>query len=157
MSAVLSIGRAGRLSTAEMIEEIHAYMVELVRLIQYSKERILGIENATHLHIHLFDSSFTASLMNSRRIVAALEDRIESLKTYMLSPDPANTKKAAELIRSDLIMPCDAMNAVLSAENIPPLPAERIQQELEGILTSSENMIRESGLAVYGVKKHGVR
>jgi hypothetical protein len=155
--AVRSISRADRLSTAEMIEEIHAYAVELVHLIQCSKERILAIENATHLHIHLFDSSFAASLMNSRRIVAALEHRIEKLKIYMLSPDPVNTRKAAELLRSDLIMPCDAMNAVLSTENIPSLPADGIQQELESILSSSENLIRQSGLAVYGAKKHSLR
>lgn len=156
--AVRSISSTDRLSTAEMIEEIHAYAVELVRLIQYSKERILAIENATHLHIHLFDSSFAASLMNSRRIVAALEYRIEKLKTYMLSPDPVNTRKAAELLRSDLVMPCDAMNAVLSAENIPSLPAERIQQELESILSSSENLIRQSGLvSAYGAKKSSLR
>ena len=129
------------LSTPDVLQEVHAHGHMITILIKRTKERIKEIDEAAEGRTHLFDGSVAKALINIKRIIGALENRLERLRALAIPTNTAGLIKAKSMIVSELVIPCDAINSLINAEQLPSLPPDKWENTIDTMLSFAEEAI----------------
>lgn len=131
------------LSTPDLLQEIHVHGHMIAVLIRDSKERIQRLDTMAADRMHLIDGKVFKAMTNARRIIGALENRLERLKGLTVPSNTPSLIKARSLICSDLVIPCDAVNALLSSEELPALQPVEWQPTINKLLDFAEQELQD--------------
>ena len=106
----------------------------LVQLIHSSRTRIEAVEREMIDHMASVSPEGQKNLTAARRIVGALERRLEILNSYLYKGAQADLYSAYKLLSSPLVLPNDCVNKLISEADIPPIPPAEIKPMLEQLL-----------------------
>ncbi len=133
---------AGELSLSELKELFDAKQLHALHFVGQSNKRIAELESQMNKWVHLMDSEIIHAVVDVRRILSALEKRVESVKTKTDLEDAQSLNWAIELMDSKLIVAQDAVNTLLNSTEIPPLSSEQWEAKVEQLLSKTEEHIR---------------
>ena len=119
-------------------------------LLTRSKDRMVLLEESMRDRVHLVDSDLLKSLIRAKRIIGALEKRIEQLHACAAS---GNLRQGALLLNAELEVPSDTVHALMESEAIAPLPSHKWAQSLEKLLGYAE---RKAGELDQKIRKSAV-
>jgi hypothetical protein len=119
-----------------IFSEIERGADHLAHLIAIARGRIELIEREMIDHLAIVDADGQKSISTVRRIIGALEQRLDKLNQYLHDNSHVELAAAFRLLSSPLVIPNDFVNKLISEENIEPIPVAEIQPVLNHLLTS---------------------
>jgi hypothetical protein len=131
------------LSVSDLAQIIHRHGQALSDLITESKSRLTAVQSQMMDRMLSTSPEYTNSVVDVRRIIGALESRLDKLLEYGKDPSSALMIKARKLINEELIIPCDAINALISSQDLPSLPPEQWEITLDRLLTRAEKHLKK--------------
>ncbi len=131
------------LSIPDLTQLVHRHGKALSDLIRESKSRLVAVQSQMIERMLSTSPEYTNSVVDVRRIIGALESRLEKLLDYSEDPRSGRMLKVRTLIQEDLIIPCDAVNALISSGELPSLPPEQWEPTLDRLLTRAETHLKK--------------
>jgi hypothetical protein len=131
------------LSVSDLAQIIHRHTKALSDLITESKSRLMAVQSQMMDRMLSTSPEYTNSVVDVRRIIGALESRLDKLLEYSEDPRSALMIKARKLVKEELIIPCDAVNALISSQELPSLTPEQWEPTLDRLLTRAEQHLKK--------------
>jgi hypothetical protein len=131
------------LSIAELLNEINALERKNIELINKSRDRMHDVERLMENRIHLISSDTIKAHINAKRIIGALERRLERVRDLVATSNIPELAKALRLLESDLVVPSDTMNTLIGTDQIPSVASGKIKTTLERLLSAAEHSLKE--------------
>ncbi|MCB0343828.1 MAG: hypothetical protein KDD66_01855 [Bdellovibrionales bacterium] len=114
---------------------------KLTNLIRVSRDKLVDLDGKIMKNMSRMTSAETNALISARRIVRALETRLQELNAFLLYRAGNTVEQAEELMRKNLVIPSDPMTTVLDATPIRPLRPSDWKGTLEALFSRVEAKI----------------
>jgi hypothetical protein len=137
-SQTISDEIAESVSIPDLMQEIHGQGFTIKGLLKRYRIRIGELEASVGGNPDFKDSELYGTLIDARRIIGALEARLSRLHDVLLSHEPKELLKGREMIRQPLVIPRDAVNALISTSDLPTLPPNKWEETLDRLLSQAE-------------------
>jgi len=115
--------------------EVERSAGQLVRIIASTRARIASIERDMIDHFATVSSEGQRNLSTARRILTAVEKRLNTINSYIQHGSEIDLQAAVKLASTPLILPNDSMTKLISEADIPPIEPANIQPTLEQLLS----------------------
>ncbi|MFN8392569.1 MAG: hypothetical protein U0136_19910 [Bdellovibrionota bacterium] len=114
--------------------EIERSADHLIRMITASRSKIELIESEMIDRMAVVSAEGQRNLTAARRIVGALERRLDKLNNHLGSGAPSDITAAFKLLGSPLQVPNDCVNKLISEASMEPIAVEDIEPTLNRLL-----------------------
>ncbi len=114
---------------------------KLTKLINVSRNKLVELDGKVMKNMTRITSGETNALISARRIVRALEARLQELNAFLLYRAANTVNEAENLLKKNLIIPSDPMTTVLDSSPIRPLRPSDWQNTLEALFSRVESKI----------------
>ena len=108
---------------------------QLVRVITGFRIQILEIERDMIDRLAAVNAEGQKCLSAARRIVNAVEKRLNTMNTYLQHGTEADLRAALKISQMPLILANDPMSALISEDALPPIDPAKLQPTLENLLS----------------------
>ena len=125
----------------KMSEKVNLHLQIINDVLNPAKNRLLACEAEMAAHATLFTSG-AKNIVIARRIIEALEERLDTLMTLSQSKDPELLVKAHDLSDSKLMVTVDMIRATISADPIPGLESHLWRDTIDMLLIQIERQLR---------------
>ena len=131
------------LSREEILARISAQEKQIVGVLNDARNRVRTIERLMENRIHLIGSDIIKSHLNAKRIIAALEARLDRVHALCRASENRDLIRAYRLLNADLHVQADAVNTLISAEELPPLPLQNLALAVDELLRRAETALQQ--------------
>lgn len=132
-----------------LMADIRSARDRLAWLVLKSKQRISVFESGMIEKLQRMTSTGVRSLIAAKRIVNALEERLQQLDGVLATNDPTRLNDAIECLRTPLLIPDDTLSSIMDAQPMPPLLPDDWERTLQSHLN---NLGRRKELAQVRMK-----
>jgi hypothetical protein len=133
------------LTAAEHLSYFDRYVYTLSKLIRDSKERMRTLEQQFIDQLSSTNSEFNQNIVTARRIIGALESRLVRLQELNPHESQDGFSLSKSMLKEPLVVPRDAVSALLSSEDLPPLQPSQWESALDSFIAKAEVFFLESG------------
>ncbi len=129
-------------SIPDILQDIHAQGFAISELLKKFRPRIEEIE--AHLPRGLFADTeeINGTLVDARRILAALETRSKRLRNVIGSQDVSQLLKAKKSLREPLVIPRDAVHSLVQGSELPSIRTSDWEATLERLVSAAEDELQ---------------
>lgn len=129
------------LDTERRWQTLQGEAEKLANLIRFSRNKLTELDAKVMKNMPRMTSTETNALISARRIVRALETRLQELNAFLLYRAGNTVADAENLIKQNLIIPSDPLTTVLDAAPIRPLRPSDWRGTLEALFARVEAKI----------------
>ena len=115
--------------------EVERSAGQLVRIIASTRARITSVERDMIDHFASVSSEGQRNLSAVRRILSAVEKRLNTINSFIQHGSEEDLRAAVKLANTPLILPNDSMTKLITEGEIPPIEPANIQPTLEDLLS----------------------
>ena len=125
------------------LEVFNRELSNLVGLVRSSEERLRYSESLIVNQISQTTSASINAVNASRRIIRALQKRLNKIDALLAQKDQTSLEEAKHLIRKDLVVASDPIHALVSEQPIPPIKSTEWRPVLEQLFSVVEKAIQQ--------------
>jgi len=120
---------------ANLWSQVERAADQLVRVITGFRVQILEIERDMIDRLAAVSPEGQKCLSAARRIVNAVEKRLNTMNTYLQHGTEADLRAALKISQMPLVLVNDPMTALISDDTLPPIDPAKLQPTLENLLS----------------------
>ncbi len=114
--------------------EVERAADQLVRVITTTRVKLTSIERDVIDRMASVSQDGQRCLSAARRILRAVETRLNTINSYIQHGSEGDLRAAARLAHAPLILSNDSVNKLISEDDIPPIELGSVQPTLEHLL-----------------------
>ena len=114
--------------------EVERSADHLVRLITSSRAKISIVESEMIDHLASVSQDCQKSLTTARRLLAAMENRLNTINSFLQHATEDDLRAAIRTARSPLVLPNDSINKLISEADIAPIEPANLKPIMDSLL-----------------------
>lgn len=129
---------------AEQLEYSRGQAASAEQLVKEMASRINSLELIMGDRLYLANQTVNCNLILARRVIRAIQSRMNELEALTTLPSPENIASAYALACSSLEVPKDVINDLFDSKDLKPIPAADWARMLDSLLSEAECCIQEA-------------
>ncbi len=113
---------------------VHEICTSIIELINSSRKEIYEIEKLVVSNLNMTVHGGSKNLSTARRIIQALENRLDKIQELTREPTLDNLKNAYNMAFSKLCLTNDTLNKLITEDDIQPIEVNKIKTTIDHLL-----------------------